>query len=209
MAEGSFFATARTGAQGQQRHMQQVAGQLAERQRHAAVMLDEPRLRREHRHRRAGDGVVARRDELLQKRAKHRIDVDTRLQLKREARFDDQGMDMTQQARLVRQRVRQAVLALGDERGAVGHSRRFGLGAEQLPGDVGQHSASPRHDLVAEQRLVFVGQQMTQDRGGGRQRDVTLRELLAQQRFDRFERRFRQSRHSHRIRFIGTRLSAR
>ena len=101
------------------------------------------------------------------------------------------------------------VFALRKERGSLDDRPRFGLRMEKLTGDVDHHSAHAGDDLVAEQRLVLVGQQVAQDRRGGGNHRVALRELVAQQRFDRFDAPLSLCRAHHRQRFTRSGLNPR
>ena len=179
-------------------YLRWVARQFAERQRHPAMMLDETRLRRQHGHGRPRDIVVARSDQFLQKGADDRVDIAARLQLQRQPCLDGQRVDMREKPGVAGEVLHQRIFALGHKQRTILDPRSFGLSVEQLPRNIEEHASHTRDYLVAEQRQVVVDEQVPQDRRCGRQHCVALRELRAQHRFHRFERRFSQGRSSHR-----------
>jgi hypothetical protein len=57
------------------------------------------------------------------------------------------------------------------------------FGCQQLTGNVSRHPAHPRNDLIAEKRVIVLGEEVTEDGPDRAQDDVPVRKLFTEHCF--------------------------
>ena len=160
--------------------MEQVAGQFAERQFHAALGLGKARLRSERGHGGAGEAAVLGSDQFLHQRRQHRVEAILALEPFGQLPFERERMAMGKQRRTAEEMFRQGFAMAIGKRLTSTLPARFGLRTQNLPGEVVTHAADARDQLVAEQRMIRCSEQMREDRPDPRKRGIPARKRLAQ-----------------------------
>ena len=197
------------GAHHDQRGVEQVSGQFAQRQLAAPLRLAEARLRRKQAHRgRRGVGV-ARRDQRLHQRRQHRIEPEPRRKPLGQRRLQRQRVGMAEHDRVRRESAGERVAGLFGDGATLGVARRGLDRDDQLERDVAQLRAHRRDDPVAEQRMILVAEQVAQDWLGVCHGRVGDRQFVGEQRQDCRIVGQREGRFDHAMRHIRLRLRRR
>jgi hypothetical protein len=128
-----------------------------------------------------GGIVLARRDQGLQQGREDRVQRQSALQTLGKMPFDRQGMTMAEQSGIRDEPGTQRHNRVGmviPVVPAVGGDRHL---VEKLARHVGGHPADAGDYLVAEHRMLIVGQKMPQDRTIGADLGIARGKILAQQ----------------------------